>query len=149
MSEPLTIGDLAARTGVAASALRYWEGLGLLPAPERVSGQRRYPASAARLVGVVVALRRVGFTLREIEAFLTPSAPGGDGWRPLYQAKLAELDERIAQAQAARTAIAHGLACPHDDIRDCAAFTAGADALLAGHTLEQAHEQAHTRARAR
>ncbi len=47
----LTIGELAKRTGVATSALRYYEELGLLPAPGRVSGQRRYPESAVGLVG--------------------------------------------------------------------------------------------------
>ena len=66
MNEQLTIGELASRTGAATSALRYWEKLGLLPAPARVSGQRRYPPSSVKLVGVVLALRNVGFTLREV-----------------------------------------------------------------------------------
>jgi DNA-binding transcriptional MerR regulator len=53
----LTIGELAKRTGVATSALRYYEKLGLLPAPVRVSGQRRYPESAVGLVDDPVASR--------------------------------------------------------------------------------------------
>ncbi|TDE25016.1 MerR family transcriptional regulator [Nonomuraea mesophila] len=145
MDEQLTIGELAGRTGVATSALRYWEELGLLPAPARVSGQRRYPPSAVGLVGVVLMLRGVGFTLREVKAFLTARSAGGDGWRELYQRKLAELDERIARAQVARTAIAHGLACPHDDIVECAQFTGGVAALLAGASVEEAHEGIHSR----
>ncbi|WP_440089358.1 MerR family transcriptional regulator [Streptosporangium sp. LJ11] len=139
MDEQLTIGELASRTGVATSALRYWEELGLLPAPARVSGQRRYPPSAVGLVGVVVLLRDVGFTLREIKAFIASRSPAGDGWRELYRRKLAELDQRIAQAQVARTAIAHGLACPHEDIFECPNFTGGVAALLAGSSLEEAH----------
>jgi DNA-binding transcriptional MerR regulator len=145
MDEQLTIGELASRTGVATSALRYWEDLGLLPAPARVSGQRRYPPSAVGLVGVVLVLRNVGFTLREVKAFLASRSPAGDGWRELYQRKLTELDERIAQAQVARTAIAHGLACPHKDIVECSNFAGGAAALLAGSSLEEAHEEAHAR----
>ncbi|SEH01339.1 DNA-binding transcriptional regulator, MerR family [Nonomuraea solani] len=145
MDEQLTIGELASRTGVATSALRYWEELGLLPAPERVSGQRRYPPSAAGLVGVVVLLRGVGFTLREIKAFIASRSPDGDGWRELYRRKLIELDQRITQAQVARTAIAHGLACPHKDLFECANFTSGVTALLAGSSLEEAHEKAHSR----
>ncbi|MEV0385699.1 MerR family transcriptional regulator [Nonomuraea sp. NPDC050643] len=145
MDEQLTIGELATRTGVATSALRYWEELGLFPAPARISGQRRYPPSAVELVGVVVLLREVGFTLREIKAFIASRSPAGDGWRELYQRKLTELDQRIAQAQVARTVIAHGLACPHQDIFECANFTGGVAALLAGSSLEEAHERAHPR----
>lgn len=144
MSEQLTIGELASRTGIATSALRYWEQLGLLPAPARVSGQRRYPPSAVGLVGVVVALRNVGFTVREVKAFMASRSPAGDGWRELYRRKLTELDQRIAQAQAARAALAHGLACPHEDIVECPNFTSGVAALLAGSSLEEAHEKAHS-----
>src|SRR5947209_3681336 len=132
MSEQLTIGELASRTGVATSALRYWEELGLLPGPARVSGQRRYPPTAVELVelvGVVLALRNVGFTLREVKAFIVSRSPAGDGWRELYQRKLTELDQRIAQAQVARSAIAHGLACPHEDVFECSNFAGGVAAL--------------------
>ncbi|KAB8194775.1 MerR family transcriptional regulator [Nonomuraea phyllanthi] len=143
MSEQLTIGELASRTGVATSALRYWEELGLLPAPARVSGQRRYPPSAVELVGLVVVLRNVGFTLREVKAFLASRSPDGDSWRELYRRKLAELDQRIAQAQVARTAIAHGLACPHEDVFECPNFAGGIAALLEGCSLAEAHERIH------
>ncbi|QKW37526.1 MerR family transcriptional regulator [Actinomadura sp. NAK00032] len=143
MSEQLTIGELAERTGIAASALRYWEELGLLPAPARVSGRRRYPPTAVGLVAVVVALQNVGFTLREVKAFLASRPPPGDARREMYRRKLTELDQRIAQAQAARTAIAHGLACPHEDISECPNFTTGAAALLAGSSLQEAHDAAH------
>jgi DNA-binding transcriptional MerR regulator len=144
MDERLTIGELARRTGVAGSALRYWEELGLLPAPARVSGQRRYPPSAVEMVGVVLLLRDVGCTLREAKAFIEARSQAGDGWRELYRSKLTELDQRIARAQAARTAIAHGLACPHKDITECSTFTGGVAALLAGRSLEEAHSQAHS-----
>src|SRR4029453_8375252 len=52
----LTIGELARRVGVASSALRYWEDVGLLPAPKRISGQRRYPESAVALGGPTLLL---------------------------------------------------------------------------------------------
>jgi len=143
--EQLTIGELARRTGVATSALRYWEELGLLPAPARVSGRRRYVQSSVGLVGEILVLRDVGFTLRELKEFLTARSSGADGWRELYQRKLVELDRRIAQAQVARTAIAHGLACPHDDIHDCPNFQRGTAARLAGASLEEAHEETHSR----
>ncbi len=135
----MTIGELAHATGVAASALRYWEGLGLLPAPARSSGQRRYPASAAPLVGRVLLLRDCGFTLREIAAFLAsrPDEPGA--WRELAAAKLGELDEQIARARTARTALAHALACPHEELGECPTHAGIVDARLAGVPLAEAH----------
>lgn len=137
--EQLTIGELARRTGVATSALRYWEELGLLPVPARVSGQRRYPRSAVGLVGEILVLRDVGFSLREARALIAARSSAVDGWRELHQRKLTELDQRIAQAQAARTAIAHALACPHEDIHECANFGSVIAARLAGSSLAEAH----------
>lgn len=135
----LTIGELAKSTGVATSALRYWEELGLIPAPVRVSGQRRYPNSAVRLVGVILLLRDVGFTLRESKAFLASRANTGDGWRDLAQRKLADLDDQIAKARTARDAISHALGCSHDDITTCPNFTTVVAAGLAGKPLAEAH----------
>jgi DNA-binding transcriptional MerR regulator len=138
----LTIGELARRTGVSASALRYYEELGLLPAPARISGQRRYPESAARLVAAILLYSDAGFTLAEQKAFTAPRG-GTPAWRALAQRKLAELDEQIAKAQAAREAIRHGLRCPHEDITHCPNFNAGITARLAGQPLSRSHRQLH------
>jgi DNA-binding transcriptional MerR regulator len=110
----MTIGELSRRTGVAASALRYYEELGLLPAPARVSGQRRYPESAVTIVAAIRLQSDAGFTLAEQKALIAPR-DGAPDWRELAQRKLEELDERIARAQAARDAISHGLRCPRRD----------------------------------
>jgi DNA-binding transcriptional MerR regulator len=136
----LTIGELAKRTGVATSALRYYEELGLIPAPVRVSGQRRYPESAVGLVGVILLLRDVGFSLGESKAFLASQPQAVDSWRRLTQRKLANLDDQIAKAQTAKEAITHALHCPHDDIiTTCPNFTSMIAARLAGQPLEEAH----------
>lgn len=138
--EHLTIGALATATGVATSALRYWEQLGLLPAPTRVSGQRRYPESAVRMVGLIIILRDVGFALREIKEMLPSSTEAPDAWQEQLKRKLAELDERISQAQVARTAIAHGLVCPHGEgMLECPNFNRIVSARLAGQSLREAH----------
>lgn len=137
--ERLTIGEVADRTGVATSALRYWEEFGLLPAPARVSGQRRYPPSAVEHVGLILLLRDVGFTLREIKALVGARTSGGD-WRELQRDKLAELDRQIARMQAARGAIAHGLSCPHDNVFECPNFADALAARLAGASLEEVHK---------
>jgi len=139
----LTIGELARRAGVSPSALRYYEELGLLPAPVRVSGQRRYPEPAARLVAAILLFSDAGFTLAEQKDLLaTPAGARGDR-RQLMRRKLAELDEQIAAAQAAREAISHGLRCPHEDITHCPNFNAGITARLAGQPLSRSHQQLH------
>jgi DNA-binding transcriptional MerR regulator len=139
----LTIGELARRAGVTASAVRYYEELGLLPAPARISGQRRYPESAARLVAAILLYSDAGFTLAEQKALLAaPDGTPGDR-RQLMQRKLADLDEQIARAQAVREAIRHGLRCPHEDITQCPNFNVGITARLAGQPLSRSHQQLH------
>jgi DNA-binding transcriptional MerR regulator len=86
--EQLTIGELAQRTGVATSALRYWEECGLLP------------PSTVGLVGEILLLRDVGFTLREVKALIAARSQAGDGWRELHQRKLTELDQRKSRSTA-------------------------------------------------
>ena len=75
----------------------------------------------------------------ELRALIASRSDGFDAWRELAQRKLGELDERITRAQAARTAIAHALACPHPDIRNCPNFASVIAAPLAGSPLEDAH----------
>ncbi len=139
----LTIGELARRAGVAASAVRYYEELGLLPPPARIAGQRRYPESAARLVAAILLYSEAGFTLAEQKALRGDGAGSPSDRRKLMQRKLAELDEKIARAQAARDAISHGLRCPHEDITQCPNFNAGVTARLAGQPLSRSHRQLH------
>ena len=144
MSERLLpIGELASRAGVATSALRYWEELGLLPAPARISGQRRYPESAVALVGVILLLRDVGFSLAEQKALIGSRGVALDEWRRLARGKLAELDEQIVKARSAREAIEHALRCPHEDILQCPNFGSLITARVAGQPLHEAH--AHER----
>jgi DNA-binding transcriptional MerR regulator len=139
----LAIGELARRAGITASALRYYEELGLLPAPARISGQRRYPESAARVVGTILLYSDAGFTLAEQKALMASREGACGEWRRLARRKLAELDEQIARAQAAREAISHGLRCPHEDVTLCPNFHAGVTARLAGQPLAQSHQRLH------
>jgi DNA-binding transcriptional MerR regulator len=142
MTAMLTIGELAHRTGVATSALRYWEELGVLPAPERVGGQRRYPESAVALVGAVLLLRDVGFSLAELKTLMASRGVAPEEWRRLNRRKLAELDDQIAKAKTAREAIDHGLRCKHDDVLQCPNFVRITAAFMAGKPLDEAHTHA-------
>jgi DNA-binding transcriptional MerR regulator len=136
----LTIGELARRVGVATSALRYWEEIGMLPAAARISGQRRYPQSAAELVAVILLLRDVGFSLAEQKAFMASRAAASRGWQRLARRKLAELDDQIAKAQTAREAIDHALGCSCEDIFNCPHFATIVAARLTGQSLSEAHK---------
>jgi DNA-binding transcriptional MerR regulator len=126
--ELLTIGELAARTGVATSALRYYEELGLVRSVTRVSGHRRYPPEAVGTVGAILFLRDVGFTASRGDS---PRA-----WHELARRKLQELDERIHQAEVAKVAVEHALECPRDDIVTCPNFQEVVRQRLAGKRLE-------------
>jgi MerR family redox-sensitive transcriptional activator SoxR len=66
VQDSLLIGELAERAGVATSAIRYYESIGLLPEPYRVSGQRRYGEETLKRLEFIAAAQRAGFTLREI-----------------------------------------------------------------------------------
>jgi len=128
----LTIGELAGCTGVAPSALRYYEEIGLLAPVARVSGQRRYVPEAESVVGTILFFADVGFTLAEIKQLMEARSVTPQSWRELARRKLAELDERIAEARAARVAVEHAVACPHDDIVTCPKFQAAVRRRLDG-----------------
>jgi DNA-binding transcriptional MerR regulator len=124
------IGELARRTGVAPSALRYYERIGLLPPAERAGQRRRYPPSVAERVALVRLYQDAGFTLQEIGRMLAARSQGRRGWGELAERKIAELDARIADAQQARTLIKHALECPHDDLLACPSFRSALEAQL-------------------
>lgn len=142
----LTIGELARRTGVAASALRYWEQIGLLPEPERISGQRRYTEEALVQVGAILLQRDAGFSLAEQKALARSRVLAPDKWRELHERKLDDLDRQIALVQAAREAVAHALLCPYEDSHQCPNFRALVAARLDGQTLQEAHTRLHASA---
>lgn len=121
------IGELARRTGVATSALRYYERIGLLSPAERVGQRRHYPPSSAERVALIRLCQDAGFTLTEIGRLL-------DGWSRawgrLAERKIAELDARITDAQRAKKLITHALECPHRDLFACPNFRSALEAHL-------------------
>jgi DNA-binding transcriptional MerR regulator len=141
MPELVTIGELADRTGVAPSALRFYEELGLVSSVARVAGRRCYLPSAVETVGLIRVFQEVGFSLAEIGAFLASRAESASesvsGWRDMIAAKLAELDERIAKAQVARVALDHALHCPKEDLLDCPNVWSVVSARLDGIPLHE------------
>ncbi|MFD7159821.1 MerR family transcriptional regulator [Kribbella sp. NPDC059898] len=119
MSE-LSISELQARTGLASSALRFYERKGLLRATGRSGGKRTYDQTAIEQVALIDLLKLAGFTLSEIAAFVDPVGRSTPQWRALASAKQQELEERLRRTQEAQAALAHMLACRHEHLEECA-----------------------------
>jgi DNA-binding transcriptional MerR regulator len=128
---PVPIGELARRTGVAASALRYYERIGLLPPAERAGQRRHYPPSIAERVALIRLCQDAGFTLAEIGRLLASSSSRPrQAWDRMAERKIAELDARIADAQRAKKLLTHALECPHPDLLACPNFRSALEAQL-------------------
>jgi DNA-binding transcriptional MerR regulator len=126
----VAIGELARRTGVATSALRYYEQVGLLAPAARAGRRRRYEASSAERVALIRLYQDAGFTLAEIGRLLAAGDRGRHAWGRLAEHKIVELDARIADAERAKRLIEHALECPHRDLFTCPNFRAALEARL-------------------
>lgn len=133
-TELLPIGEVAARAGVATSAVRFYEKEGLLSAERAPSGQRRFRREVLRRIAFIRSAQRVGLSLDEIRAALatlpdgrTPTAEDwrrlSSGWRPL-------LDARIAELEALRDRLTSCIGCGCLSLKACALTNPG-DALAA------------------
>jgi MerR family transcriptional regulator, redox-sensitive transcriptional activator SoxR len=121
----LTIGELARRVGLNASAIRFYEREQLLPEPDREHGHRRYVEDAVRRLEVIDIAKRAGFTLEEIRLLLESSDagdPAHERLAALAERKLPEVEGLIARAEAMRDwlEVARGCGCSSLDL--CALF---------------------------
>lgn len=119
MSTSLTIGEVARRTGVAATTLRYYEQVGLVQPPARAGGQRRYQDNVLARLEVIRLCKSAGFTLDEIRLLFADGAPGRPASRALAAAKLAEIDAQLALLARARAVIEWGMRCTCPSIDAC------------------------------
>src|SRR5918911_1123975 len=99
----LSIGQVAARAGMRTSHIRYYEEIGVLPAPERVSGQRRYTEDVLHRLSIVDVAQRAGLTLAEIRELTGPrlhDETAGQRLRELAELKLPQVEALIERAEA-------------------------------------------------
>jgi MerR family redox-sensitive transcriptional activator SoxR len=113
--DALTIGEVARRSGVATSALRFYEERGLIASERAGSGHRRFSRPVLRRVAFIVFAQRVGLTLEEIGVELAKLPPGraparGD-WARLSSGWTARIDERIAELQRLRAGLTECIGC--------------------------------------
>jgi MerR family transcriptional regulator, redox-sensitive transcriptional activator SoxR len=129
MDETLTIGQLAQRVGLATSAIRFYERTGVLPQPERVSGQRRYGPDALRRLQVLEVAKRAGFSLDEAKLLLRSAdagTPAFEAVRDLAERKLPDVEALIARAQNMRSWLVAATDCSCTTLDVCALFDAPA-----------------------
>jgi MerR family redox-sensitive transcriptional activator SoxR len=134
--DPLTIGEVAVRSGLAPSALRFYEEQGLVTASRTVGGARRYPRSVLRRLAVIRAARNVGLTLPEIrEALATlPEGrpPTTTDWARLSGDWRDRLDEQIAALEQLRDGLTSCIGCGCLSLDRCALSNPGDVAATQG-----------------
>jgi MerR family redox-sensitive transcriptional activator SoxR len=115
MPNLLAITEVSRRSGVAASALRYYEQRGLITASRAGSGHRRYPRPVLRRIAFIVFAQRVGLTLDEIGielAKLPPDrVPSRRDWSRLTSTWSARIDERIAELHRLKVGLTECIGC--------------------------------------
>jgi MerR family redox-sensitive transcriptional activator SoxR len=123
----LAIGEVARRAGVATSSIRYYERIGLLPAPDRAHGQRRYDADVLGKLGFIGVAQSAGFKLREIRELINgvDSASGmGDQMRSLSSRKLDEVEALLEQTKAMKGWLEVAKECGCATPAECGLFAA-------------------------
>ena len=115
MSDLLTIGEVARRSGVAASALRFYEERGLIASERAGSGHRRYVRPVLRRIAFIVFAQRIGLTLDEIGAELAKlppeRAPSRRDWSRLASAWTSRIDQRIEELERLKLGLTECIGC--------------------------------------
>ena len=120
--QTLTIGEVARRAGLRRSAIRYYESIGLLPHPPRVSGQRCYEENVFKRLAIIDVAQRAGLSLDEARTLLdgfSPTTPPGARWRKLAEQKLPEIEQLIARAITMKRVLERGAQCECVCFEDC------------------------------
>jgi MerR family redox-sensitive transcriptional activator SoxR len=118
----ITIGEVARRTGLRASAIRYYEKIGLLPKTQRISGQRRYERDVFNYLAVIDVSRRAGFRMDEIKHLFHGfggGIPAFRRWQTLAQRKITEMDDLIGRAKKMKRLLEKADRCKCLDLEDC------------------------------
>lgn len=118
----MTIGELSEQTGLPASTIRYWEQIGVLPKPPRLSGQRRYSPSAVDALAALQLAQACGFTLREMRYFVQgfqPAVAVSRRWREMADGKRTALDAQITRLKAMRKLLDRVSQCQCAGLEQC------------------------------
>ena len=117
----LSVSEVARQLGLRASAIRYYEQIGILPPAHRVSGQRRYDNTVLHRLAVIQQARQAGFTLDEIRQLFfgfRDSTPASKRWQKLSQRKLVELESQLEQIKTMQQLLRKMMRCCRCDTLD-------------------------------
>lgn len=123
----MTIGELSLASGLPSSTIRYWERIGVLPRPARISGQRRYSAEVMHMLSVLRLAQSCGFHLDEMRQLLHGFQPGVSAslrWQQLACAKRIELGDQIERLKAMQQVVDRVLKCNCVDLAECGRIAA-------------------------
>ena len=119
----MMIGEMAARAGLATSAIRFYEKAGILAPAARINGRRVYPAEALNQLVVLGFAKNTGFSLTEIKLLLRgfpESTPASARWKKLAKGKIAEMQATIAKAEAMKKMLESITGCRCRKLEQCA-----------------------------
>jgi MerR family transcriptional regulator, redox-sensitive transcriptional activator SoxR len=123
MSDILTISEVSRRSGVASSALRFYEDRGLIRSERAGSGHRRYPRAVLRRIAFIVFAQKIGLTLEEIGAELAQipanRPPDRSDWARISSRWTRRVDERIAELQRLRDSLTACIGCGCLSLNQC------------------------------
>jgi MerR family redox-sensitive transcriptional activator SoxR len=129
VAELLTIGDISRRSGVASSALRFYEERGLIASERAGSGHRRYPRAVLRRIAFIVFAQRIGLTLDEIGAELEKlpphTAPTRGDWSLLSDTWRSRIDDRIQELERLKLGLTECIGCGCLSLDRCALANPG------------------------
>ena len=111
----MTIGEVAKKTGLRASAIRFYERAGLLPKPVRMSGQRRYDGRILDRIAVLERAKACGFTLTEIGTLFNDQGRHSIKWRRIAEKKIAEMDATLERVGAMKDLLKRTCHCATAD----------------------------------
>jgi len=136
VAELLTIGEVARRSGVASSALRFYEARGLISSERAGSGHRRYRRTVLRRIAFVVFAQRVGLSLAEIKDELDrlprDRAPTRRDWSALSRKWSSRIDRQIAELERLKLGLADCIGCGCLSLDRCQLANAGDRAARLG-----------------
>ncbi len=118
----LSIGEVAAQTGLQTSAIRYYEQMGLIPKPQRHNTRRRYDPSVLQWISLINLARKAGFSIAEVQTLMhgfEADTPPSERWQTMAHSKLIQVAQQMQVLQQMQALLTYGMQCQCLRLEDC------------------------------